>query len=596
MDFDAESIDSDDGPKVVMTVDNLTVWTPEERSWWRRKVSKPKNIILDNISGIIREGEFAALLGPSGAGKTTLLVALAGKCTLPSRGLVLVGGREVSEAQGTVELLPQFDVFMEQLTVMEHLVFMTELKLGSCKNPANKVVLNYLLDELKLRAHSKTSISSLSGGEKRLLSLATSLLSSPQILICDEPTTGLDSYNAALVVETLKRLSLCGKVVICSVHQPSTDLFKEFNSILLMADGKLLFHGSQEECSELFRSINLHCPVNYNPAEFYIRAVSRLCGTGGTDESQKILDSYHEKYKRDETSASIVKCAVNKFRRNWLKQVQLLLWRSCLTLRRNIRGQLFLLFINVIASSMVIGTCYVGASGSTQRGIQDIRGLLWLMTSEVCFALSYSAMYTFEAELNLFKREVGVYSCSSYLVARFISFIPQCAVWPLTLVFITTLAVQLPNHMVTALKFCLSLSVAGITAIAYGLGMGALFTSSNIISDVMPCADLPLFLMAGAFLRLSSLPMWLQPVRFISHFYYAMDAVSNVYWRQIEHIDCETNVTSLCVTNGATVLSESGYSSDFVLQDSLGLLFVTVLWSLLAYFGLKREEKKGYAY
>ncbi|XP_028165955.1 protein white-like, partial [Ostrinia furnacalis] len=511
-----------------------------------------------SVSGIIREGEFAALLGPSGAGKTTLLVALAGKCTLPSRGLVLVGGREVSEAQGTVELLPQFDVFMDQLTVMEHLVFMTELKLGSCKNPANKVVLNYLLDELKLRAHSKTSISSLSGGEKRLLSLATSLLSSPQILICDEPTTGLDSYNAALVVETLKRLSLCGKVVICSVHQPSTDLFKEFNSILLMADGKLLFHGSQEDCSELFRSINLHCPVNYNPAEFYIRAVSRLCGTGGKDESQKILDSYHERYKRDETSVSTVKSA--------------------------------------IASSMVIGTCYVGASGSTQRGIQDIRGLLWLMTSEVCFALSYSAMYTFEAELSLFKREVGVYSCSSYLVARFISFIPQCAVWPPSLVFITTLAVQLPNHMVTALKFCLSLCVAGITATAYGLGMGALFTSSNIISDVMPCADLPLFLMAGAFLRLSSLPMWLQPLRFISHFYYAMDAVSNVYWRQIEHIDCETNVTSLCVTNGATVLSESGYSSDFVLQDSLGLLFVTVLWSLLAYFGLKREEKKGYAY
>ncbi|KAL0901864.1 hypothetical protein ABMA27_007019 [Loxostege sticticalis] len=591
MDLDTISSDSEEGPKVVMTIKGLTVWTPEEKSWWRNKVFKPSNIILNNISGSIKEGEFAALLGPSGAGKTTFLVALAGKCTLPSRGLVSVGGREVSEVQSAVEFLPQFDAFMEQLTVMEHLVFMTELKLGSCKKPANKIILSSLLEELKLKAHARTTISSLSGGEKRLLSLATSLLSSPQILICDEPTTGLDSYNAALVVDTLKRLSLCGRVVICSVHQPSTDLFKMFNSILLMADGRLLFHGSQEDCSELFRSLNLHCPANYNPAEFYIRAVSHLSGQDGTDQSQRIMDSYHDRFKQDETNSSTV-----KYRRNWFKQVHLLLWRSSLTLKRDVRGQLLLLFLNVIASSMVIGTCYVGVSGSTQRGVQDIRGLLWLMTSEVCFSLSYSALYAFEAELTLFKREVGVYSCSSYLVARFLGMIPRCVVWPMTLVFITTLAVQLPNHAVTALEFCLSLCVAGVTSTAYGLGMGALFLSSGIISDVMPCADLPLFLMSGAFLRLASMPAWLYPVRYISHFYYAMDAISNIYWRQIDYIACETNVTSLCVSDGAAVLSENGYSTDFVFQDTLGLSLVALFWTLLAYLGLKREEKKGYAY
>lgn len=69
-----------------------------------------------------------------------------------------------------------------------------------------------------------------------------------------------------------------------------------------------------------------------------------------------------------------------------------------------------------------------------------------------------------------------------------------------------------------------------------GLGMGAMFISSGIMSDVMPCADLPLFLMSGAFLRISSLPFWLYPVKYFSHFYYGMDAISNVYWRQIDHI------------------------------------------------------------
>lgn len=76
-----------------------------------------------------------------------------------------------------------------------------------------------------------------------------------------------------------------------------------------------------------------------------------------------------------------------------------------------------------ICSSLVLGTCYVDISGTTQRGVQDIRGFLWLITSEVCFSLSYNALFVFEHEMSLFKREVGVYRCSAYFVARFLSFV-----------------------------------------------------------------------------------------------------------------------------------------------------------------------------
>lgn len=60
--------------------------------------------------------------------------------------------------------------------------------------------------------------------------------------------------------------------------------------------------------------------------------------------------------------------------------------------------------------------------------------------------------------------------------------------------------------------------------------------------------------------------------------------------------DCPLNSTITCITNGVSVLIENGYSSNYILQNSLGLLFVTVLWSFIAYYGLKREEKIGYAY
>ncbi|XP_072937355.1 protein brown-like [Epargyreus clarus] len=575
---------------VVIEAKELSIWTPEEKPWWRRKPTKPKTLILNNVTGHMKTGEFVAVIGPSGSGKTTFLVALAGRSTLPSKGSVTLNGTNVKELQrGVVEIVPQFDMFMENLTVMEHLVFMTEMQLGSVKKPANSTKLNALVTELKLKMHVDTRIQSLSGGERRLLSLTSSLLSSPQVLICDEPTTGLDSYNAALVVGVLKKLSLSGTIVICSVHQPSSDLFKEFNTITLMSEGKIVFYGSQDDCKELFESINLHCPKNYNPAEFYIRAVSD--GTRGGNYIERIMENNLNRSYEANYTPIMPQC-----QRNWCKQVQLLLWRCSLSFKRSLKNCLIQLIFCTLISSLIMGTCYIGITGTTQRGVQDLRGFLWLVCSEVSFSLSYNALFTFEAEIGLFKREVGVYRTSAYYVSVFFSIIPRCIVWPVTYVIIVTLAVHLPNHLMTALDFVVILIAVAIASTAYGLGMAALFTSTRLMADVLPCADLPLFLMSGAFLRISSLPSWLYPVKYFSHFYYGMDAMSNIYWRQIDYIDCPSNSTSICYKDGASVLIETGYSTDFVFQDSLGLLFVTIVWSILGYLGLKREERKGYTY
>ncbi|CAH0724589.1 unnamed protein product, partial [Brenthis ino] len=247
-------------------------------------------------------------------------------------------------------------------------------------------------------------------------------------------------------------------------------------------------------------------------------------------------------------------------------------------------------------SSLIISTCYIGISGRTQQGVQDFRGFLWLMCSEVSFSVSYGALYAFEADLVLFKREIGIYRTSSFYVSRFLNFMPRCIIWPVAYVAVASLAVELPNQFITALKFVLALIVTAFASTAFGLGMGALFISSGIMGDIMPCVDLPLFLMSGAFLRISSLPLWLYPLKYFSHFYYGLDALSNIYWRQIEWIDCPVNTTSICLNNGAAVLLENGYSNNFVIEDSLGILLVTIVWGALGFYGLKREANKGYAY
>ncbi|XP_041975115.1 protein white-like [Aricia agestis] len=569
---------------VQLRADNLNVWTPGVKSW-RRKIVKPATNILCDVSVSIKSGEFVAILGPSGAGKTTLLASLAGKCNLPSSGSVTINGEDVRELQRAVDIVPQRDVFMDDLYVREHLVFMTEMKLGSTKNIENLNVLNALVRELNLKHLEDSPVSALSGGERRLLSLATSLLSNPQIVVCDEPTTGLDSSNANLVVDVLKKLSLSGKVVICTLHQPSSDLFAKFDSLCLMSEGKLIYHGSHEDCRRVFESAKLKCPTNYNPAEFYIKAVS----------DGSIVERIHRPDCQTASQTPIPRQLFQRFRRNWFKQVSLLLWRSLLTFKRTLSGFFIRIFISTLFSSLIIGTCFVGISGTTQRGIQDFRGFLWLMCSEVSFILSYNALYAFEADLTLFKREVGIYNASAFYVSRFLTMVPRCVLWPIAYVMTATSAVDLPNRLLTTAEFVAALVVTAFGSTAYGLGMGALFLTTGVMGDVMPCVDLPLFLMSGAFIRISSLPLWLYPIKYASHFYYGMDALSNIYWRQIQKIDCPLNST-LCLPNGEAVLMESGYSSDFVYQDSLGLATVTAVWSIVGYCGLRREESKGYAY
>lgn len=92
----------------------------------------------------------------------------------------------------------------------------------------------------------------LSGGEKKRLAFATELLTKPTILFCDEPTTGLDSFGAQQLLSTMHALASRGTTIMCTIHQPSSQLFSMFQQVLLLADGRVAFMGTPEQALEFF--------------------------------------------------------------------------------------------------------------------------------------------------------------------------------------------------------------------------------------------------------------------------------------------------------------------------------------------------------
>lgn len=91
------------------------------------------------------------------------------------------------------------------------------------------------------------------------------------VLFCDEPTSGLDSFMAMSVVDSMKSLASKGKTIVCTIHQPSSEIFERFDKLCLLAEGRLAFIGNLSQAIDFFKTQNLYVPYNYNPADFYIR-------------------------------------------------------------------------------------------------------------------------------------------------------------------------------------------------------------------------------------------------------------------------------------------------------------------------------------
>lgn len=145
--------------------------------------------------------------------------------------------------------------------------FQAALRLHN-KSKEKRSIIKQLLSDLSLEGEGDTLIKNLSGGQRRRLSLAgevkgilfgscclkmdLQLISDPLMLFCDEPTTGLDSYSALVVLQKLHTIAFSGKIVLASIHQPSSQLFHYFNNITLVAEGKLVFQGTKDEAKSFF--------------------------------------------------------------------------------------------------------------------------------------------------------------------------------------------------------------------------------------------------------------------------------------------------------------------------------------------------------
>lgn len=172
----------------------------------------------------------------------------------------------------------QDDILFQTMTVRECLEFSAKLKLkGDLQDKITRV--DNLISELRLNKCQNTKIGGelirgVSGGERKRTSIGVELITDPNLIFLDEPTTGLDSYTATSVIETLRDLTYSGKTVVSTIHQPNSNIYQSFDRLMLMSLGKIIYFNEARLAVNYFSELGFVCPKFSNPADYFMHMMS----------------------------------------------------------------------------------------------------------------------------------------------------------------------------------------------------------------------------------------------------------------------------------------------------------------------------------
>ncbi len=214
-----------------------------------------KLTVLDGLDLKIKKGGIFAILGPNGSGKTTLIKCLLGM-VIPDRGDILLEGKSVLHAaayRNNINYLPQIANFPSNLTVTELINMVKNLR----PKPADE---KPLVELFGLRPFLKKKLGNLSGGTKQKVNLLLTFMFDSDLIILDEPTTGLDPIALIHLKETIQQEKEKGKTILITTHIMSF-VDEMADEIVFLLDGKIYFKGSVQQLKEQTHESNLEYAI-----------------------------------------------------------------------------------------------------------------------------------------------------------------------------------------------------------------------------------------------------------------------------------------------------------------------------------------------
>ncbi|KAI3763310.1 hypothetical protein L1987_53764 [Smallanthus sonchifolius] len=414
-------------------------------------VNEDRLLLLKGVSGAFRPGILTALMGVSGAGKTTLMDVLAGRKT----GGYIEGDVRISGYPKKQETFARVSGYCEQndihsphVTVYESLLYSAWLRLATdVDEKTRKSFVDEVMDLVELNPLREAlvglpGVNGLSTEQRKRLTIAVELVANPSIIFMDEPTSGLDARAAAIVMRTVRNTVDTGRTVVCTIHQPSIDIFEAFDELFLMKrGGQELYVGpvGRHSCEliKYFEDINGVSKIKdgYNPATWMLEVSTSAQEIAlGVDFTEIYQNS--DLYRRNK--ALIAELSVprpgtkdlyfpTQYSQSFLVQCIACLWKQRWSYWRN-PPYTAVRFVFTTFIAVMFGTMFwdLGSKKSTQRDLTNAMGSMYAEVLFLGIQNSMSVQPVVDVERTVFYREraAGMYSALPYAFAQILVEIP----------------------------------------------------------------------------------------------------------------------------------------------------------------------------
>ncbi|KAK8962221.1 Pleiotropic drug resistance protein 6 [Platanthera guangdongensis] len=569
--------------------------------------------LLVNVTGAFRPGVLTALVGVSGAGKTTLMDVLAGrKAGGHIEGNITISGypknqKAFARISGYCE---QNDVHSPCMTIIESLLFSAWLRLASdVDRETRKLFVEEIMELVELTPLKGSlvglpGLNGLSTEQRKRLTIAVELVANPSIVFMDEPTSGLDARSAAIVMRTVRNIVNTGRTIVCTIHQPSIDIFESFDELLLMKrGGELIYAGAlgPDSCYlvEFFEAIPgiPRIKDGENPATWMLEVTSSAM------ESRLGVDfaDYYQRSKLFQQNKELVEnlgkpgdgtkelSFSTDYSQPFLSQYYACLWKQNLSYWRNPQYTAVRFFYTSIISFMFGSICWgFGSKRGTQKDIFNAMGSMYaaVLFLGITNATAVQPVVSIERFVSYRERAAGMYAASSFAFAQVSIEFPYVLVQ--TLIY-GTIFYSMGSFEWTALKFLWYTFFMYFTLL-YFTFFGMLTIAITPTHQVAPIISAPFYtlwnLFSGFVITRQRLPVWWR-------WYYWANPISwslyGLLTSQFGDINEEMKLSDGVHSISVKVFLENyfGFRNDFIGIAGIMVVGFSMVFALVFFMAIK---------
>eukprot|EP00027_Filamoeba_sp_ATCC50430_P019093 CAMPEP_0168569962 /NCGR_PEP_ID=MMETSP0413-20121227/16461_1 /TAXON_ID=136452 /ORGANISM="Filamoeba nolandi, Strain NC-AS-23-1" /LENGTH=655 /DNA_ID=CAMNT_0008602541 /DNA_START=78 /DNA_END=2045 /DNA_ORIENTATION=- len=577
--------------------------------------------VIHGVTGSFEPGTITAIMGSSGAGKTTLLNLLAGRAAGKIDGTVLYNGNPRDKSGPLMKhqaYVMQDDLMMRTCSAKEIITFSALLRIDDTHSMKYKLKLvKNIIEELNIADCQHTRVGEagimrgVSGGQRKRIAIGCELVTNPSLLYLDEPTSGLDSFTAEHVMEAMGDLAHSGRTVVCTIHQPSSQIFNRLDRLILLARGRLVYYGPVNQAVSYFNSIGHPVPAFTNPPDHFMKLI--YIDETNRQESEERVTSLIEAYEQSDLANKMKKEFElyevpieendhgSQYGQPTFSQMRLLMHRAIFhqTFREPLKIRASL--AQSIVLSLLVGLVYLQINDD-QQSVQDRQGALFFICVNQMLSAVVGQVNTFPAERVLFYREHAnnMYSMPAFFFSKIFADLPFQLLYPTIFSIISYFMVGFQSSRFVVF-WLLVLLIANVGA-SMGLLVGIKAKDATTAISSVPLVVIPFMLFSGFLINVNSTPPYFIWIEYLSPIKYCFQGISINEFTDLtftcssdEKVPILVNGTitgyECRVPDGEAVIDNLGFQDVEIWQDFVALIILYLGYRILGFLALFRQVR-----